>query len=103
MTAFVTHIWKKIGYFLKCDITWKTIVLGYFHEINEKTTLLNNLISFVSLYIYKYKMKCRLQTEEMLEQDLLYKLKNEFLIQNMIVANIGKNKNDLYKNVGNCL
>ena len=99
----VKSIWEKINSYLKFDISWKTIVLGYYNEINEKTTFLNNFISFVCFCIYKYKMKCRIQNEAMLEQSLVNTLKKELLIQHIVISNIGKNKSNVYKDIGNFL
>ena len=42
---------KKYGMFptnLKFDLSWKHIVVGFYHEINEKTIIFTNLISFLS-------------------------------------------------------
>ena len=52
---FIIH--GKINF----DIKWKDILIGFHHENNRKIQLLNNIISFVALKIYKYKMYCRLE------------------------------------------
>ena len=72
----VECIWKKIGPFLKIDVTWKVIILGFYHEIDDKTFFVNNLLSFIGLSMFIYKMKCRVMKEKMSEQDLLHKLEN---------------------------
>ena len=99
----VKHFWERISMYLKFDVTWKIVVLGFYNEISEKTSFLNNFLSFISFTIYKYKMKCRIQKERMCEQDLRHKLKNTLFLQNVIITSIGRNKNDFYKNVGNFL
>lgn len=47
----VECIWKKIGSFLKIDVTWKVI------ENNDKTI-------FFKITMFKYKMKCRVLKEK---------------------------------------
>ena len=55
----IKTIWEKVSSFLKLDVTWKIIVLGFYAEVSDKTLLLNNLIAFITFSMYKYKMKCR--------------------------------------------
>jgi hypothetical protein len=57
----VERIWKMVSEILKFEISWKAIVVGFYNETNRKTILLNNVISFIALRIYKYKMWCRLE------------------------------------------
>ena len=72
---------EEIGYFLKIDGTWKVIVLGFYHENNDNTIFQNNLLSFIGLSMFKYKMKCRVLKEKMSEQDLDVKnVKTDVLI-----------------------
>ena len=52
----VKPIWQKVGSFLNVDIAWKLIVLGFYHETNEKTWTLNNLLAFITFVLYKYKI-----------------------------------------------
>lgn len=66
----------QVSGILKLNITWKTIVIGFFYEFTDTTKLFNNVISFVGYKIYKYKMKCRLQNEIPNENALLYNLKS---------------------------
>lgn len=61
----IKTILEKVSSFLKFDIAWKIIVLGFYNEISDKTLLLNNLIAFITFSMYKYKMKCRLKDEIM--------------------------------------
>ena len=49
----VKPIWEKVGSFLNFDIAWKIIVLGFFHETNEKTWTLNNLLAFITFILFK--------------------------------------------------
>lgn len=46
------------------EISWKHIVVGFNHGMNEKTILFTNLISFVALRFYEYKIWCRLNKEK---------------------------------------
>ena len=57
----VKNIWTIVSAVLNIDIKWKHIVLGFYSEQNIKICLLNNIISFISYRIYKYKMYCRLE------------------------------------------
>ena len=56
----VSRIWKLLSLVTGFNITWKHIVIGFYYEDNDKTRMLNNLISFVACRIYKYKMYCRI-------------------------------------------
>ena len=57
----VKKIWKMVGEIVKFEVSWKVITVGFYNETNEKTILLNNLVSFIALRIYKYKMWCRIE------------------------------------------
>ena len=60
----VQEIWKKASVCLKFSVSWKTIVIGFYDEVNDKTVLMNNIISFIAYRIYKYKMFCRIHKAE---------------------------------------
>ena len=59
----VSQIWHIVGIVLRFDVKWKHIIIGFYDEINSKTILLNNIISFIGCRIYKYKMSCRIKGE----------------------------------------
>ena len=63
-------IWENINDIFNLDITWKHIVIGFYDETNPSEAL-NIFISFVTLKIYKYKMKCRI-TEISCNSDNMY-------------------------------
>ena len=52
------------------DISWKLILCGFFNEVNKKTIMYNNLISFIAFKIYKYKMYSRVKNERETEYGL---------------------------------
>lgn len=56
----VKYFWERISMYLKFDVIWKIVVLGFYNEISEKIFFLNNFLFFISFIIYKYKMKCRI-------------------------------------------
>ena len=92
----VENIWKIISDFLKFEISWKTLVIGFNREFNNKTIKLNNLLSFVCYRIYKYKMKCRVKYEVMSENNLRESLKHSLLTQNTVLKKAKKITDDLY-------
>lgn len=52
----VNKLWKGVGiFFLRLTVTWKTIVLGFYKNINIYTVMLSNLLSFLCFTNYKYK------------------------------------------------
>ena len=60
----IQEILKKASvYCLKFSVSWKTIVNGLYDEVNDKTVLINNIISFIAYRIYKYKMFSRIQNK----------------------------------------
>ena len=59
----IQEIWKKASECLKFSVSWKTIVIGFYDDVNDKTVLINNIISFIAYRIYKYKMFCRIQNK----------------------------------------
>ena len=59
----VQEIWKKASVRLKFSVSWKTIVIGFYDEVNDKTMLINNIISFIAYRIYTYKMFCRIHNK----------------------------------------
>ena len=64
---------KKYG-MLKFDVSWKHTV-GFDHEMNEKTIKFTNLISFLALRIYKYKMRCRIEKKNESSDGILCNVK----------------------------
>ena len=99
----IKTIWEKVSSFLKFDITWKIIVLGFYAEVSDKTLLLNNLIAFITFSMYKYKMKCRLKDEKMSEKNLLFSLKSNLCMQNTVLKMTGCIRNDIYHDIGDYL
>ena len=59
----IQQIWKLASNCLKFDIGWKHVIIVFYDDINNKTILLNNLISFIACRIYKYEMYCRMKGE----------------------------------------
>ena len=57
----VTDILNALGNYLKTNVKWKHVIVGFNYEGNRKVITLNSLISYVAYRIYKYKMYCRLQ------------------------------------------
>ena len=60
---------------LKFDIGWKHIIIGFYEEINNKTILLNNLISYIACRIYKFKMHCRIKGDNESSQNMTSNIK----------------------------
>lgn len=58
--------------YLKIDIKWKHVIIGFFHELNRKVITLNTLISYVAYRIYEYKMYCRLSSLDKTNYNILY-------------------------------
>lgn len=65
-------LWKKISEVLNVNVTWKIIVVGFPAYCNENTFVLNNVISFVAYKMYKYKMKCRVLSENVSYNGILF-------------------------------
>ena len=76
----VVEIWSKASHSLKFNISWKNIVIGFYDEVNDKTVLINNIISFIAYRIYKYKMFCRIHNNPESYTDLRKHVK--FSLQN---------------------
>ena len=57
------EIWKKASECLKFSVSWKTVVVGFYDKVNDKTVLINNSISFIGYRIYKYEMFCKIQNK----------------------------------------
>ena len=70
----VKDIWLILGTVLNIDIAWKHILLGLYNECIENVMFLNNVISFVALKIYKFKMFCRLEQLEESENNVRFYL-----------------------------
>ena len=73
----VKEIWNVSNKILKFDVSWKHIVVGFYHEMNEKknTIIFTNLISFLALRIYKYKMWCRIDEKNESSEEILCNVK----------------------------
>lgn len=71
----VSEIWNALNVYLKIDIKWKHVLLGFFSEQNRKIVSLNTLISYVAYRIYKYKMYCRIHSLEETNYNILNHVK----------------------------
>ena len=69
------QIWKSFSTCLKFDIDWKHIIIGFYDEINDKTILLNNLISYIACRIYKFKKCCRIKGDNESSQNITSHIK----------------------------
>lgn len=69
-------IWKKVSEILNINVTWKVIVIGFPAYCNKNTFIFNNVLSFVTYKIYKYKMKCRVLNDIVTYNGLLCFLKS---------------------------
>ena len=75
----VKDIWKITGDFLKSNINWKHIVIGYFLDETRTTKILNHVISYVAYLIFKVKMKLRLENKSETEIVILQYAKHNLL------------------------
>ena len=75
----VQKTWQLLSIIMKVTIKWKDILIGFYHENNKKIHLLNNIISFIALKIYKYKMYCRLQNIDEKEYNIQNHIKQKVL------------------------
>lgn len=71
----VSQIWDTVQKCLNFDVSWKTVVIGFYFEKNEKTLFLNSLISLIACKIYKYKMYCRIENKEEKPQEICNHIK----------------------------
>ena len=94
--TIVENIWRNVSHFLKFDIKWKTLVIGFDKEINNKTIKLNNLLAFICYRIYNYKMKCRVKNEVMSESNLRESLKHCLSAQNTVLKKAKLLNDDIY-------
>lgn len=53
----VVQIWNSLSLYLKIDIKWIHVIIGFVHEHNRKVISLNTLILYVAYRIYKYTCK----------------------------------------------
>ena len=100
----VVEIWSKASNSLKFNISWKNIVIGFYDEVNDKTVLINNIISFIAYRIYKYKMFCRIHNNPESYTDLRKHVK--FSLQNyyFVLSNTScKHNIALFKKISDVL
>ena len=56
----VKRIWNNVSSFLKCDITWKTIVCGFpKYSSSTKIDCMNYIISCIAYSVYKVNNICK--------------------------------------------
>ena len=84
----VTEIWNALGTFLKTNIKWKHVIVGFNYESNRKVITLNTLISYVAYRIYKYKMYCSLQCLDETNYNILHHVKSSIVFYATILKNI---------------
>lgn len=100
----VKEIWKSVSDCLKFDVSWKNIILGFYDELNDKTILLNNIISFIAYRIYKYKMFCRLDNNRESIGDIRKHIKHSLLNQYYVLMKTSCSQNiSLFEKISNAL
>ena len=86
------------------DVSWKNIILGFYDELNDKTILLNNIISFIAYRIYKYKMFCRLDNNRESIGDIRKHIKHSLLNQYYVLMKTSCSQNiSLFEKISNAL
>ena len=72
----IAHVlWRRVSEIININIKWKHIVIG-FVEKNQSTIIYNNIISFISYKLFKYKMKCKILKENVTSEGLTIYLKS---------------------------
>lgn len=71
----VKKIWNIVSIILHFVVSWKHVIVGLYKEINNKVIVYNNVISFVALRIYKYKMWCRINDDIEKPEDIISHVK----------------------------
>ena len=90
----VNDIWNLISSSLKFEISWKHIVIGFYQETNDKTSVLNILISFIAYRIYKFKMLCRLKNENETKEKVKQHIKYELLTYHKVLKKCNAHKSN---------
>lgn len=71
----VENILRKISLLVGLEITWKILTLGFYIEINTKTTRLNNLLRCFTIYKYKIEFRFKRRILSMSNMNLKIKVK----------------------------
>lgn len=71
----VENILRKISLLVGLEITWKILTLGFYIEINTKTTRLNNLLRCFTIYKYKTEFRFKRRILSMSNMNLKIKVK----------------------------
>ena len=80
----VRKIWEYVEKIFHFHIQWKHIIVGFYHEVNTKTSFLNEFISSVAYSIYKYKMTARYEKKNENEFDLHQYVKNSIVFKHYL-------------------
>lgn len=75
LTFMVENILRKISLLVGLEITWKILTLGFYIEINTKTTWLNNLLRCFTIYKYKIEIRFKRRILSMSIMNLKIKVK----------------------------
>lgn len=68
-------IWNIVSIILHFVVSWKHVIVGLYKEISNTITIYNNVISYVALRIYKYKMWCRINNDIEKPEDIISHVK----------------------------
>ena len=103
----VSRIWNILGLTLKFDISWKHIVLGFYHIDSEYIDSLNFIISYIACRIYKYKIFCRVEMLEETEFNLYNHVQNNMKFLYSVLLKVKHTYNmklieNLIKNLNYC-
>lgn len=71
----VKKIWNIVSIILHFVVSWKHVIVGLYKEISNTITIYNNVISYVALRIYKYKMWCRINNDIEKPEDIISHVK----------------------------
>jgi len=55
----VRHIWEIVGSCFNIRITWKSIVIGYYENINQTMSNINTVCNIIAYSIFKENNRCK--------------------------------------------
>lgn len=101
LTFMVENILRKISLLVGLEITWKILTLGFYIEINTKTTWLNNLLRCFTIYKYKIEFRFKRRILSMSIVNLKIKVKNCLCLQHLILKKACLKSDQIHLEWGN--
>lgn len=97
----INVVWQEISEYIKCNISWKTIVCGFpMYPISNKIESINFIVTLLSYVIFKENSYCKFNEKSYINVNIKSRIKENIFYYRRVLEDISGN-NILYQYMNN--